>query len=499
MAAYWNERRGGIIRPSIPGYNTAASLIALGLAVGGRRLEAEQLATFSMDKSEKLAGGIATWALAHIMDGEGRTAEGISACANTDGVRNFESCGFLFFSTILSGYGVRFALDREERGRGRSAALRLYDNNYQMMLEQTGFSFGVPPVKVMNRAPLGWKRSSFEKNDKKKSHQSFMSDLLGKPQRTSNEEMNHQDDGESSDSEVVEHSTKSIPELRRDNWTPSCEDVLTWMPPTPQVLTDATLLLLRLTLNGTISSRNFRWENLRNAWSAMITIQKRHGGDLPSFEFYPLVCVASSLLASPKQVGKLSGPGGRLATALHKMGELLDLGDIAVRKKEDDNESGDEEDDGGFLSTVLFREIVADKDPDFWLPVQEEAKREEWRTVLKLLSSAIDGVYDPTGEGESDVMLCELGLPFQAWEFDVRPVLEHATVYVACKIGDTESLSLARSICSRGVTLRQNSPEEWWRYSIVLGLLGDQVASEDALANSLAFGGGQGSRLDDVT
>ena len=59
-----------------------------------------------------------------------------------------------------------------------------------------------------------------------------------------------------------------------------------------------------------------------------------------------------------------------------------------------------------------------------------------------------------------------------------------------------ESVSLARSVCSQGVTLRPNSPEEWWRYSIVLGLLGDDVASEDALAASLSFGGGQGVRLD---
>jgi hypothetical protein len=31
----------------------------------------------------------------------------------------------------------------------------------------------------------------------------------------------------------------------------------------------------------------------------------------------------------------------------------------------------------------------------------------------------------------------------------------------------------------------------------VLGLLGDEVASEDALAASHAMGGGQGARLDD--
>ena len=80
------------------------------------------------------------------------------------------------------------------------------------------------------------------------------------------------------------------------------------------------------------------------------------------------------------------------------------------------------------------------------------------------------------------------------WEMDGRPILEHAVVYAACKAGDITSLSLARSICSRGVSMRPNSPEEWWRYSIVLGLLGDQVGSEDALNTSINIGGGQGSR-----
>ena len=115
---------------------------------------------------------------------------------------------------------------------------------------------------------------------------------------------------------------------------------------------------------------------------------------------------------------------------------------------------------------------------------------------MKLLSSAIDGIFDPTGEDDHDIMKATLDTGFQGWEFDVRPFLEHAVVYAACKCGDYESLSIARSICSRGVTLRPNSPEEWWRYSIVLGLLGDEKASEDALNASHSFGGGQGTKLE---
>ena len=485
VAAYWNERRGGILRPSLPGYNTASSLIAVGLAVGGRRAEAEQMATYSLDKGEKLAGGIATWAMAHVLDAEGRTAEGISACANSDGQRHFEACGFIFFDSILSGYGVRFALDREERGRGRSAALRLYDNNYERVLDYTGFSKGVTWEKPSRKAPVGWTRSSFEGRNKPKA---FMTDMFG-----SKDEAGERQEPISGDGEVVVKEG-SLPSLKKENWIPSCEDVLTWLPPTPQLLSDATLLLLRLTLNGTISSKNYRWENLRNAWAALIDIQRSYGGDYRTFEFYPLACIAASLIASPQQVGDLSSAGARLAKGLHKMGELLDLGSIPTSSGDDEEENEEEE---SFLSTVLFKEIVADKEPDFWLPALEEEKKEEWRTVLKLLSSAIDGVWDPSGEDDTDLMRVELTSGFQCWDFDVRPFLEHAVVYAACKCGDDESLSIARSICSRGVTLRPNSPEEWWRYSIVLGLLGDEVASEDAHAASLAFGGGQGARRDD--
>lgn len=56
VAAYWNERQGSLLKPSIPGYNAASSLIALGMAVGGRHEIAEQLALKTMHKGEKLAG-----------------------------------------------------------------------------------------------------------------------------------------------------------------------------------------------------------------------------------------------------------------------------------------------------------------------------------------------------------------------------------------------------------------------------------------------------------
>ena len=516
VAAYWNERKGGMIRPSIPGYNTVAAAIAVGLAVGGRRSEAEPLAEVVRVKGEKLAGGMATWALAHVFDAEGRTAEGISACANLDGMVHYEACGFLMFDVVLAGYGVRFALDREERGRGRSPALRLYDSNYEGILEGSGFSRGILHDEPHRRAPIGWRRSKFEKSNKA---QAFMAEVFGKQQQQKaaedeeryKEDLNSNTDLVKSDGDVIDNvldvsDVMNISSsLQTNDWEPSMEDVLTWLPPTPQFLCDATLLMLRFTLNGTLSCSNYRWENLRNAWSVYFEIISRYSKDEnttsatdSTIEFYPLACIAASLITEPRVIGELRGSAGRLQAGLHKMGELLSLGSATMPVDDDDN--GDSENDAdankNYLSTILFKEIVADKEPDFWLPVLEEEKREEWKTVLKLLSSAIDGIFDPTGEDDHDIMKATLDKGFQGWEFDVRPFLEHAVVYAACKCGDYESLSIARSICSRGVTVRPNSPEEWWRYSIVLGLLGDEKASEDALNASHSFGGGQGTKLE---
>ena len=142
--------------------------------------------------------------------------------------------------------------------------------------------------------------------------------------------------------------------------------------------------------------------------------------------------------------------------------------------------------------TTWIRELIADNDPNFWLPAKQEA-RQEWKVIVNHLSSAIDG-FDYENNEDENSGLVDASRRFQAWDFEARPIFEHAICYTACKSGDMESLWLARSICSQGVTLRPNAPEEWWRYSIVLGLLGDEVGSEDALNNSINFGSGQGAR-----
>jgi hypothetical protein len=468
VAAYWHERRGGLIRPSLPGHSIAESLIALGFAVNGRHEEAELMATQAMKRGRKVCGGLATWVQAYVFDAGGRTAEGISALANGDGIANYEGCGLLFFESHLGGYGARFALDREERGRGKSQALRLYEANFERVLHYSGFGEGRPWKTPQQKAPLGWiKQTPIGSGDDSASKDkgSFLQNLFSATNKNANEE----------EYEIILKGENS-PSRKVEGWEPTCEDVLTWIPPTPKLLSDATLLLWRFTLNGTMSAKNGRWENMRNAWIALIDIERKHR-DSPPLQFCPIASLASSMLVDPADTGAEYVGNGRLARGLYKMGTLLKLGRTT---------------DGPVESTAI-REPIAERDPEFWLPVNSELQK-EWKDVVDSLTSALDGYIYPSDEEDSLANVMDTNNRLEAWDFEARPILEHAIVYASCKAGDIESLSVARSICSQGVTLRASSPEEWWRYSIVLGLLGDEIASEDALYTSINVGGGQGSR-----
>jgi hypothetical protein len=437
----------------------ASSLMALGFAVGGRVDEAEQMAAYAMKQGKNVAGGLATWAQAHVFDATGRVAEGISALANFDGVSNYEGSGLFHFDCRLGGYGARFHLDREERGRGMSKAFWLYEENFDRVLDYSGFARGRPWQRPVQRAPLPWTdATSIEGGEEA----SLLSRLFRSDREIKEKKLEY---------EIILKQTSS-PSLHIDNLEPSCEDVLTWMPPTPQFLSEATMLLMRFTLNGTISRKHPRWDNLRKAWESMLSIQKKHGYSL---SFSPLASVTASLLLPPSETGGDRLGNGHLAQGLYLLGEKLQLGNMVANADEQ--------------SSALV-ETIATSEPDFWLPVRDGETQDDWKNIVDHLATAIDGI-DYTG---SNPCVFDPSLQLQAWTFDARPLLEHTVVYAACKAGDTESLCLARSICSQGVTLRPNSPEEWWRYSIVLGLLGDEVASEDALNNSINLGGGQGAR-----
>ena len=481
--SYWHERRGGLIKPAIPGHSIALSLISLGFAVGGHIPEAEQMAEGAMTQGSKVCGALATWAKAHIFDAGGRVSEGISALSNTDGIVNYEDAAFLFFNSRLGGYGARFSMDREERGRGKSAALRLYGNHFERVLEYSGFATRQPWSQPLRKAPISWSsnRQIEQSSDRNTDGDSvsFIDRLMGRKTEKRKKMEEHY--------ELVLKQDES-PSKIVEGWDPSSEDVLTWLPPTPIFLSDATLLLFRLTLNGTVSTNNDRWDNIRNAWEAYFDIHKRHRGK--ALDFSPLVSLSSSILLPPSETGGDRIGSGALARGLNLMGQLLKL--------------GSPEADGGSDAGGLFplREHVAKIDTGFWYP-NTDGTENEWKKVVLDLTSAVDGV-DPddnvnlgsiaAGSRQKNDEVDFSRLRYDGWTFDSRPIMEHAIVYSACKSGDIESLSVARSICSRGVTMRSASPEEWWRYSIVLGLLGDEVASQNAWTASMNAGGGQGAR-----
>jgi hypothetical protein len=488
VAAYWEERRGGFIAPSLPGHAISTSYQAVGFAAssGGSAVSlAELLAdrVLSSRRHWRITGGVATWAHALVCDATGRVAEGISAAANSDGIRNYEGCGFLFFNAHLAGYGARFALDREERGRGKSKALRLYDEQFRQVLELSGYASGRPWQRPNQPAPISWAQSTVQLESggagaaSESDRGSFFSRLFGRDDDTKNQSGPGQTENpdDSPQYEIISQGNHS-PSSRLERWDPLAEDVLTWLPPTPNLLADATLLLLRFTLNGTIARSDLRWEEVRKGWEATLSMQDKHGGRLTDLS--PLASVVASIVVPPSETGADQMGSGRLALGLHMLGEQLQLGTKPAA-------GGDEVEDLEKAPTLFERVIIADREPEFWLPASREGgddngTSEKWKTIVEHLATAIDA------EEEGDSL--------SAWTFDSRPILEHAIVYACCKSGDLECLCLARSICGQGVTLRPNSPEEWWRYSIVLGLLGDDVASEDALLSSMRVGGGQGAR-----
>jgi len=438
----------------------ATALMAVGWAAGGRVAEAEQ----TIDRSQRMsvAGALHTWAKAHVYDATGRIAEGISACANHDGTVTYEGAGWLFFEDRLGGYGARFSLDREERGRGKSAALRLYERHFDRIFDYSGFSKGQLRKKPEQRAPLSWSKPATLSLEESKDTISIWDRIRGKAKDDSKKLTQKQRDYY----DIVLKEGR-MPSTRLESWEPVLEDVLTWLPPTPQLLADATLLLLRFTLNGTISAQNLRWDHMRSSWQTMLELQKLHNSNLL---FCPMAALSASLLCEPSDSGGDCIGNGRMATGLNSMGKLMRLGNATTEAEK----------------TTTIREVIADRDPKFWLPAPsgEETK---WQEVVDHFTAALSGYTD-------DSIVSRRSLRFEHWDFETRPLFEHAIVYACCKAGDMKSLSLARSISCNGVTLRPNSPEEWWRYSIVLGLLGDEVGSEDALTNSINFGGGQGTK-----
>lgn len=419
VSSYWQERGELRLRSSIPGYSLVLSWIALGFAVGGRFTDAERLAERALYQDAKTCGPVATWALAHVFDAEGRTAEAISKLTG-DGVQYYEESGLVFFDGRLASYGARFLLDREGLGEGRSP-LRIYDTAFDRVLHYSGYALGHPWTKPQRRAPRA------RREIMKESAKSFFGQVFG--------------GGQESD----KHDTvEQVMATERAEEKATLEDVLAWMPPTPQLLADASFLLLRLTVNGSVLPSDHRWKELTNAWTIVLTslLDQEHiyddeGPDSGSLS--PMTVMAASLMCPPVSLPPVEGRVRQLSHVFSRFGQLL-------RSESSETTS---------------------------IPTDERKKA--WAEVVELLSEAATSTGD-----------------FEGWDMELRPVIDQVICYAACRSEDPEALCIARSFNSLGVSLRPNCPEEWFRYSTVLEALGDDVAAEDARAASVSLGAGEG-------
>jgi len=423
VAAYWQERK-----MAIEGSHIGLGLICVGLAAGGRHSEAEHLTTQAMRFfSDKMAGGTASWALAHVMDAEGRVSEGISMLAGNEGMENYEGCGLLFFESRLAGYGARYALDREESG-GRTMTLRIYDNYFENVLEYSGYAQQRPWRRPQSQAPHNFTAKA------KTTVGSLLSTFFGggSKEKGLREEYPIRDN----QNQTFEFEN-TPPEVGTDSrvaatGVATVEDVLCWLPPTPLLLSDATLTLFKQTLSEKVKHNDFRWTSLQNSWSTLLSINET---PLP-----PNSAVIASLLFDPNSLCGLQGTAIEFARALHKMGKLMGLAQNEQRER-----------------------MIRDNE------------KEQWKEIVDLMCQGVDGLH--------------------FWEVDMRVLTEKAFCHAALKSGDMESLYAARSICSGSITLRPNSPEEWMRYSMVLEAIGDTVAAENARSASVSMGFGEGGKL----
>ena len=158
MGAYWKERSRRSItgQTAILGHSLGSSLIAVGLALGGRYKDAEMLAESSLKSDKDASSGVAVWALSIAYDAEGRVSEGNSLLSGFDGTQLYDDCGFLFFNSKLGGDGARFALDRDGAYADRTA-IRLYDNHFEWVLDYSGYkdAESAPLFKMKPESQIG--------------------------------------------------------------------------------------------------------------------------------------------------------------------------------------------------------------------------------------------------------------------------------------------------------------------------------------------------------
>ncbi len=454
VSTYWSERDGGTLRlhPSQSGQTLASSLVAVGLSSScalSSATIAERLVETAMSRDADGSGGTSVWALSNILGSEGRSSEMVSRLAGFDGTQLYQNCGYLNFHTRMAGYGGIALLDRRGAGSERSS-LRLYDGGFAHLLDYSGNN----AVGIKNGGEEVVLRDM-------RVPRSVARDVVGSifSGWFSSDDTKQKDDDSPSqkDQDSVERTRQQPRTL---------EDALCWLPPSPLLLTQATSLLFRLTLVDGVSHSDQRWVDLKAAWKYSLEsgIKSAENAHKP-FEFMPMALLASSLLLDPKPLHAKKLPR-RLEVAmqgLNKMGKLMHLGQTRDRNST--------------TTSSEWKEVVRDL-----AQARETCQRWEMPTGMESTT------YLPSNSGDDNYSETPIG-----WDFDVRQFLEHGLCHAAIQVGDDyESLCLARAICSEGTTLRQNCPELWWRYSIVLDKLGDEVAAENARSASVSLGSGEG-------
>jgi len=536
IASYWTERGGGggstNRSQQQPGHALGMSTIATCLSINGRYKEAEQFCNQSQTFQDmEGTSGSSTWALAHSYDAEGRVSEGVSLLSGYDGMASYRDCGFLFFDSRLAAMGARFTYDRDGANADR-VALRLYDHAFDRVMKYSGYTatdddYDVDNDDEHNILPLirsvpkgkgevfgvvaGGAAKSFIGSlfgDGGGGSGAAASTADGKASNNTpgqNKKM-EEEEGEDMDINRSSHGKQGIKPV-------TFENIFCWLPPTPQFLTDATFLLLRLTFGGAIEGNDPRWKGIKQAWKKVIyneiQIQKQqhhHHQQQQQYQpeeqqnqskvllkFSPMARIASSLVVDDvvlEHAELCNKDNPLLSTQLeqcsHLIGKLLKLGMdngqcTSTSTNDNDNNTDMDEDvhENHHDDTVMTK---------------------EWIYLSHRLADIRDGRQSPENNDDHGNSLLTGNTYFvqdiHGWDSTLRPFLEHSTFHAARNSADDpHALNLARAVCSEGVSLRPNSPETWWRYSIILEKLGDLTAAEDALATSVSLGSGEGGRV----
>jgi hypothetical protein len=442
VSRYIDERRQRGAALFISGYNVALSWVSLGLALGGKYRDAEAMAQSASPSS---SGGVSSASLSVVYDGEGRITEGCSLLMGFDGIQNYKDCGWLAFDAKLAGYGARFILDRDGN-YGGNLALRAYDDyfGHRLISTTTASNGRVSPQKTPN-----FLRRAVQAG--KSSGKSVLQSVFGIGFNNNPVEQTSYDD-----ESKIEHDARDNGNIKLTQKA-LLENLLTFLPPTPQLLVDSTLLLLRITLAGVITPDDERWCDLKEAWKQTLSeLEKETNGAQP-LQFYPLADSLSALLSdSDIDESDTANKFSRSKQALFEMGKLMSLG-IKVRNE-----------------AISKSEV--------------EKTQERWSRIVSLLASSSEGRGWPTLNSNLPLGYSEDYLA--AHDQDLRPILSHAICHAAVLSKSYESLNIARAICSEDVTLRPNCAESWWRYSLILDELGDSVAAENARMACKTFGSG---------